>query len=324
MKIESIFGPVQGSLNDFERAFTEVLHSDIQLANQVVNYIAGLKGKRLRPALVFLASQLHGERNPDSMRAAIVVELLHTATLVHDDVVDSSDLRRGKPTVNSIWDNRVSVLVGDLLFSRTLTALLNLNSPAALAIISEAANRITEGELMQVEHEHDYNVSEPVYFDLVAKKTAALFSACCELGALAMGDNAETRGRMKQFGENLGIAFQIKDDLLDYTGKAAVLGKPVANDIRENKVTLPLIYALAASPAELCQRIVAMIEKEEMDESEIDEVVSFVDDAGGLDYAEGMARNYSDAALAILDLYAPSETRDSLTKLVQFAIAREN
>ncbi len=324
MKIDSFSGPVQGPLHDFERALTEVLYSDIPLANQVVHYISGLKGKRLRPALVFLASRLHGEVTENSMRAAIVVELLHTATLVHDDVVDSSDLRRGKPTINSIWDNRISVLVGDLLFSRTLTALLNLKSQSALGIISEAANRITEGELMQVEHEHDYSVSEPVYFDLVAKKTAALFSSSCELGALAVRDEAGARERMKQFGECLGIAFQIKDDLLDYAGDVSKLGKPVANDIRENKVTLPLIHALAAATPDQRERIVALLEKKNMDEEDILTVVSFVREIGGLEYAEGIARQYGNAALEILNSYPESEARGSLIALVRFAISREN
>jgi octaprenyl-diphosphate synthase len=324
VKIDSIAGPIQGPLHDFERAFKEILQSDIPLANQVVNYIAALKGKRLRPVLVFLASKLHGEVTDHSMRAAIVVELLHTATLVHDDVVDGSDLRRGKPTVNSVWDNRISVLVGDLLFSRTLNALLGLQSQSALQIISDMANRITEGELMQVEHEHDYQISEAVYFDLVAKKTAALFSASCELGALAVRDDLESRRRMKEFGENLGIAFQIKDDLLDYAGEVAVLGKPVASDIRENKITLPLIHALASSPADESGQIVAVLEKPELGDEDIRAVISFVRGAGGLEYAETMARHYCDTAAEILEQYAPSETRDSLMTLVRFAISREN
>lgn len=324
MKIESIAGPVQGPLTDFERAFVEVLSSDVPLANQVVNYISGLKGKRLRPLLVFLTSQLHGQVNAAAMRAAVVVELLHTATLVHDDVVDSSDLRRGKPTVNSIWDNRISVLIGDLLFSRTLSALLSLESQAALGIISITANRITEGELMQVEHEHDYGLSEPVYFNLVAKKTAALFSASCELGALAIADDPAARERMKQFGEYLGIAFQIKDDLLDYAGDVVKLGKPVANDIRENKVTLPLIRALATAPAAERERIAALLEKVEMGEEEIQSVVEFVHRHGGLEYAEAIARQYGDAALEILNGYPESGARTSLMTLVRFAISREN
>jgi len=323
VKIDSIFAPIEGLLHDFEHAFQEILQSEIPLANQVVHYIAGLKGKRLRPALVFLASRLHGTVTPNSMRAAIVVELLHTATLVHDDVVDTSELRRGKPTVNSIWDNRISVLVGDLLFSRTLNALLALHSQPALGIISEMANRITEGELMQVEHEHDYQISEPVYFDLVAKKTAALFAASCELGALAVEDAPVARQRMKDFGENLGIAFQIKDDLLDYAGDAAVLGKPVANDIRENKITLPLIYAFAHAAQEETGRIVALLEQPDLADDDVRAIVTFVRDRGGLEYAEQMAQRYCSTAVAILECYAPSEVRDALMTLVDFAISRE-
>ncbi len=324
MIIDAITPSVKTQLQEFEGSFADMLRSQVPLADKVVQYISKLKGKRLRPALVFLTGQLHGVLNEKSMDAAIVVELLHTATLVHDDVVDNSALRRGHPTVNSVWDNRISILVGDLLFSRTLTAVLNLKSQEALSILSETANRITEGELLQVEHARDYRIEEPVYYDLVAKKTAALFSACCELGALAADASAEHREQMKKFGECLGIAFQIKDDLLDYAGDVNLLGKPVGNDIRENKVTLPLIYTLAHSDEDKRNEIIRVLEQDETSEDNIRNIVQHVQEMGGLAYAEKVARSYADQAFAILHSYPESQAQASLITLVHFAISREN
>jgi len=323
VNLDAIFAPAQEPLAQFEVSFAEILHSQIPLAEQVVRYISALKGKRMRPLMVFLSSQLHGAVNQKSIGAAIVVELLHTATLVHDDVVDNSVLRRGKPTVNHLWDNRISVLVGDLLFSRTLTAVLDLHDQAALGILSETANRITEGELMQLERGQEYTLEEADYFDLVAKKTAALFSASCELGALAVTADAGARQRMKLFGEHLGIAFQIKDDLLDYMGEIDKLGKPVGNDIRENKITLPLIYALNQADVKTRDAILQLLQAKEIGEDQIQTIVQFVRNAGGLDYAQSVAGRLAQQANEILAVYPDSESKYALTQLVQFSIQRE-
>ncbi len=309
-------------MHEFESAFEQVLHSNISLAEQVIRYIAGRKGKRLRPLLVFLSARLHGQTTAKTMEAGVIVELLHTATLIHDDVVDESTLRRGSPTVNHLWNNKISVLIGDFLFSRTLTALVGLQDPEALAIISEAANRITEGELIQIDHDHDYEMGENVYFDLVSKKTAALFSAACALGAWSVADGFESQSKMRLFGENLGIAFQIKDDLLDYVGETAKLGKPTGNDIRENKVTLPLIHALARAGNSRRQEILRLLESG-VDEDGIRKVVAFVNDFGGVDYSTRTAKEYGEKACAILQTYPASETKTCLNTLVEFAINRE-
>ncbi len=322
MDITKILAPVQSDMREFEPAFEQVLHSDISLAEEVIRYIAGRKGKRLRPLLVFLSARLHGHTTAKTMQASVIVELLHTATLIHDDVVDESTLRRGSPTVNHLWSNKISVLIGDFLFSRTLTALVGLKDYDALAIISEAANRITEGELIQVDHDHDYEMGEDVYFDLVSKKTAALFSAACSLGAWSVADGAEARLKMRLFGEYLGIAFQIKDDLLDYIGETAKLGKPTGNDIRENKVTLPLIYALAHAEHSRRMEILDLLESG-VDETGIQKVVSFVNDHGGVDYSTRIAKEYGEKACNILQTYPGSEIRTCLNELVEFAINRE-
>ncbi|MBN2355604.1 polyprenyl synthetase family protein, partial [candidate division KSB1 bacterium] len=229
-----------------------------------------------------------------------------------------------KPTVNNLWDNRISVLVGDLLFSRTLTAVLSLKDQDALAILEETANRITEGELLQIECGQDFAINETTYLDLISKKTATLFSASCELGAIAVSDDAACRRRMRDFGENLGIAFQIKDDLLDYIGDAKKLGKPIGNDIRENKITLPLIYALSRAEQGKKDEIYRILEKENMTVTQAQSVVHFVQDMGGLEYAQGMADSYAQKASTILNAYPESQKLDVFKQLVQFAIEREN
>jgi len=324
VNIEEIFAPVKNELEQFEIKFNNALHSDVPLADQVVRYISKRRGKRLRPVLVFLSGKLHGEVTPKTMNASIVIELLHTATLVHDDVVDNSDLRRGSPTVNNLWDNKISVLVGDLLFSRTLTAMLELYDLEALAILSDAAKLVTEGELLQIELDHDFEMDEGTYFDLISKKTAALFEASCELGALSIKNDSESRLRMKKFGKNLGIAFQIKDDLLDYIGSSTKIGKPTGNDIRENKVTLPLIYALANAKASDRQRILDIMDQEDRNDEEINQIINFVKERGGVDYSFAIAKSYAEKAQNILNAYPESEIRTTLKNLVDFAVNREN
>ena len=324
MNAETIFAPVHKELELFEEQFTHLLQSDIPLADQVIRYIAKHKGKRLRPVLVFLSGKLHGEITPKTMSASIVVELLHTATLVHDDVVDDSDLRRGSPTVNSLWNNKVSVLVGDLLFSRTLTTMLDLQDLEALAILSEAAKLVTEGELLQIERDHDFDMDESIYFDLISKKTAALFRVSCELGALSIKNDMESRKRMRELGHNLGIAFQIKDDLLDYVGNQKKIGKPTGNDIRENKVTLPLIYALAKASSADKKAILDILDQDDISDEQIARVVDFVKKLGGVDYSIAVARNYAEKAQQVLDFYPDSEIKTTLKNLVDFAVNRES
>ncbi len=317
-------GPVERQLLDFEKAFADLLHSRIPLAEEVVRYVAGLRGKRLRPLLVFLSAELHGATTEKTMLAALVVEMLHTATLVHDDVVDNSNLRRGSPTVNHLWDNRISVLIGDLLFSRTLSAMLKLEDKQALALLTETTDRITEGELLQIENHGDAELDEAAYLDLIGKKTAALLSASCALGCLSVTQNQAQIENMKQMGENLGIAFQIKDDLLDYTGDVAKLGKPVGNDLRDHKITLPLIYALQQADAAERERVLSWMKQENLDEDIIQRLIAFAVKYQGLAYADRIAEKYARQASQQLDEYPDSTIKTSLKKLIEFAINREN
>lgn len=321
--MENVIEPVRRELADFEIAFEKLLHSDIPLAEKVVRYIAKHKGKRLRPILVFLSGRLMGELNGKTMSAGIVVELLHTATLVHDDVVDDSDLRRGYATVNNLWTNKISVLVGDLLFSRTLSTILDIKDHDALEIFSKTAKEITEGELLQIERDHDYEMDELVYFDLISKKTASLFGASCELGALTVNASFEERDRMRTFGRNLGVAFQIKDDLLDYIGDEKKLGKPRGNDIRENKVTLPLIFTLKNVSKAEKEKILAILNNGELVDDRISQIVELVNHNGGVDYSLAIARQYGEKALNILECYPDSEFKSALQNLVEFTIIRE-
>jgi len=323
VNINEIISPVKEELDEFENTFVNFLHSNVPLVEQIVQYISTKRGKRLRPMLVFMAAKLHGEITAKTLSASIVIEMLHTATLIHDDVVDESSQRRGSPTVNNVWNNKISILVGDFLFSKTLTGMLDLRDIEAMAILSEAAKLITEGELLQIAHDQDFAMDESVYFDLVSRKTAALFSAACELGALTTGANGESREKMKEFGENLGIAFQIKDDLLDYIGIEEELGKPTGNDIREKKVTLPLIFALSHSSRENRNAILDKLDKDIQGEEEIADVVEFVRENGGIDYSMDTANNYGQKAIKILEEYSNSELTPYLKELVIFAIHRE-
>jgi octaprenyl-diphosphate synthase len=323
VNITQFSAPVKSELDKLEQLFEQTLHADVPLVEQVMQYVATLHGKRLRPLLVFLTAKMIGEVTEQSLKAGLVVELLHTATLIHDDVVDHSTLRRGVPTVNSIWTNKISVLIGDYLFSRTLSAMVDIGDLRSLNILSQTAKRITQGELLQIERGGDFKMDESVYFRLVSDKTGSLFSASCQLGALSANANDSAVQLMSQFGENLGIAFQIKDDLLDYTGSTQKLGKPTGKDIRENNITLPLIHALRKANNNISSSIIKTLEAG-VDENGVEEIISFVRDYGGLEYSHQVASDYATKAAEFLNGYQPSQAKQSLEALVDFAVVREN
>lgn len=322
MDIEHISVPVQKELDQLEQLFEQTLHSDVPLVEEVVRYIASFRGKRLRPLVLFLIAKMLGEANEKSVKAGLVVELLHTATLVHDDVVDHSALRRGEATVNSIWTNKISVLVGDYLFSRVLSTMVGLGDLRSISILSQTAKRITQGELLQIERDGDFDMEESVYFQLVSDKTGALFSASCQLGALSVNAGNEAIELMSRFGENLGIAFQLKDDLLDYIGSSKIMGKPTGSDIKENKITLPLIHALDKAEKNVQSRIINTLQAG-VNENEVDKIVEFVKDYGGLEYGRQIAGEYAAKARESLTGYIPSRAKESLEAIVDFTIERE-
>ena len=327
MSLKEICQPIKADLESYEIEFRGLLKSHVFLVDKVIQYIIANKGKRLRPILVILASRLHNSNgkvlDSRNLRAAAIMELLHTASLVHDDVVDSSDQRRGLPSVNSIWKNKVSVLMGDYLFSKALLAMLSLRSMRAYEIISETAERMAQGELLGVERSKDFRLEEETYFRLIADKTASLLAAACQLGAVSSSDDEQDIDSMKTFGENLGIAFQIRDDLLDILGKEKKTGKPIGNDIRDNKVTLPLIYALRQARKSDARRIIRMIKRNPR-RQEIKEIFAFVEQHGGIDYAMKKADEYIELANQALERYPDTPYKASLQKLVAFITTRES
>ncbi len=324
MSLKEIYGPIEDDLSAYEIEFKNLLKSNVFLIDKVVRYIIANKGKRLRPILVILTSRLHDCAKLDSknLKAAAIMELLHTASLVHDDVIDNSHQRRGVPSINSIWKNKVSVLMGDYLFSKSLLAMLSLESLRAFEIISETAERMSQGELLGQERGRDYWMEEEVYYKLIADKTASLLAAACQLGAVSTTKKEEHIVAMRQFGENLGIAFQIRDDLLDILGVEKTTGKPLGNDIRENKITLPLLHALKQAKKKEARRIIRMI-KRNANKKEIGEIIHFVESHGGIQYAMGKAQEFSGKALQSLDQYPESPYKVALTKLVTFITSRE-
>jgi octaprenyl-diphosphate synthase len=321
--IDHIAAPVQGELEEFELAFTDRLQSTVPLAAQVITYISRRKGKRLRPLLVFLSAKLHGELTEKTMTSSIIIEMLHTATLIHDDVVDESELRRGVPTINNVWNNKVSVLIGDFLFSRTLTNMVDLRDFNALAVLTQAAENITEGELLQIANKNSIEIDEITYFDLIFKKTASLFSAASQLGVLSTAHSEQNRRSMMSFGENLGMAFQIRDDMLDYTGNKNTLGKPTGNDIRENKITLPLIFALSNASQSDRKSIYDILERDIKRTEDIDDIIDFVRAHDGDKASFKIAEKYAQEALKYLADYQDSSIKECLIHLVKFAINRE-
>jgi len=308
-------------LKTFEKKFAEAVKSDAPLLDTIMRYVIKRKGKQLRPMFVFLSAKLHGEVNEATYRAAALVELLHTATLVHDDVVDDSPERRGFFSINALWNKKIAVLVGDYLLSKGLLLSTENNDFEHLHILSEAVKKMSEGELLQLEKARKLNLKEDIYFEIIRNKTASLLASACGVGAYSTSKDAEITNKMKEFGEKVGVAFQIKDDLFDYGNEN--IGKPTGNDIKEKKLTLPLIYTLNKISATERRRIIYIIKNENTNAKKVKEVIAAVVAAGGISYATEKMNEYRDAALAILHTFAPGETRDALEQLVRYTTDRK-
>ncbi len=314
--------PVKKEMAEFEAYFSKTMRSEIPLLNIILNYILRRKGKQMRPLLVFLTTKLNGAITESTYVAATFIELLHTASLVHDDVVDDAHERRGALSINALWNSKIAVLVGDYMLTKGMLISIEKNRFDMLEIVSEAVKSMSEGELLQLQKARKLNIKEEDYFKIIISKTAALLSACTACGARSVTDDAETIQLMKDFGENIGIAFQIRDDLLDYEG-TGLTGKTVGNDIKEKKITLPLIHALEQSPNLKKRHILGIVKSKKKTKSEINEVISFVTDYGGMEYAVLKMNQYRDKALAILDSYPDSEVKNSLKDFVQYTTSRE-
>lgn len=320
--LETIQQPIKSELAELENRFNSLIHSEIDIINEIFHYIVASKGKRMRPMLLFLCSGLTGKPTNESYEAALIVELLHTATLIHDDVVDNSDLRRGRPSVNSLWENKISVLIGDFLFAEVLNRLNRLNNPTMTQIVTDVTKQMSQGELLQMERAHDFQMDEKTYFRLISDKTASLIAATCQLGALTSRGNDEQHvENLKLFGESLGIAFQIKDDLLDFYGNEDALGKPIGKDILENIITLPVLYGLKQSNEKSREEILSILQNGK--DNSLDKIISFARDTGGIDYAENTAQRYINKAQECMERYSDSPYKKSLSLLSNFITSRE-
>lgn len=314
--------PVKEEMAQFEAYFGRTMQSKIPLLKIILNYIFRRKGKQMRPLLVFLSAKLNGEIGEPTYVAATLIELLHTASLVHDDVVDNANERRGALSINALWNSKIAVLVGDYMLTKGMLISIEKNRIDMLELASEAVKSMTEGELLQLQKARKLNIREEDYFRIIKGKTAALISACTACGARSATSNPDTIQLMKELGESIGIAFQIRDDLLDYEGNG-LTGKISGNDIREKKITLPLIYSLEEASLSRKRHILHIIGNNKKSRSEVDEVIRFVSENGGMEYAALRMNQYRDKALAILDTYPESEVKESLREFVRYTVSRD-
>lgn len=321
MDIDVIRNLISAELEAFESKFNDAVKSNIPLLDRVMHYIVKRKGKQIRPMFVFLSAKLGGEVNDSTHRTAALVELLHTATLVHDDVVDDALERRGFFSINALWKNKIAVLVGDYLLSKGLLLSLDNHDYEVLQILSTAVKEMSEGELMQMEKTRKLDIKESLYFDIIRRKTASLLASSCAAGFYSSTGDKELAEKMRLFGEKTGIAFQIKDDLFDY-GQNKV-GKPTGIDIREKKMTLPLIYTLAHATPSVKRHLIYIVKNKGKDKEKVNEVVSEVVRHGGIEYAEQKMAEYQQQAFDILYTFPPGPIRDGLEQLVKYTTERK-
>jgi len=313
--------PIEAELEEFDRFFKDAMRSKVGLIDLIARYIIRQKGKKVRPLLVLLSAKLCGEINASSYRAATLVEILHTATLVHDDVVDDADTRRGLASINAVWKNKVAVLMGDYLLSRGLLLSLENKDYFFLNSTSNAVKRMSEGELLQIQKSRQLDNDESTYLQIISDKTASLFSTCTEIGAASTTEDANVRGLMREYGHNVGMAFQIQDDLLDYLGRKSVIGKPTGIDIKEKKLTLPLIYALQHAPSKDARQALRLV-KNGARQKETKWVLDFVRQNGGIEYSVKKAEEFGMQATHNLSTFGDSLAKEALADFVEFVLAR--
>ncbi len=319
-KVDNLKAPIEKELEQFEQKFREVMRSHVSLLDKVNYYIYQRKGKQVRPMFIFLAAKMCGEVTEATYIGASLVELLHTATLVHDDVVDDSYERRGFFSVNALWKNKIAVLVGDYFLSKGLLLALDTRNYNLLHITSTAVKRMSEGELLQMEKARKLDIDESIYFEIIKNKTASLIAAACEVGAASTTDDAELIEKMRQIGEYIGISFQIKDDLFDY-GEADI-GKPRGIDIKERKMTLPLIYTLNNATSAEKKWIINIVKNHNEDKPKVDELIKFIKAKGGIKYTEDMMYEYKHRAFDIIKTIENSEAKTGLIDLVNYITER--
>ncbi|MCL4817125.1 MAG: polyprenyl synthetase family protein [Flavobacteriales bacterium] len=320
-KLEQIKAPVAEQMDGFEDWFRQSMKSNVALLDKITHYIVKRKGKQIRPLFVFLSAKLHGQPGESSFTAASLIELLHTATLVHDDVVDDAHLRRGFFSVNALWKNKIAVLVGDYLLSKGLLLSVDKKEYRLLQIVSNSVREMSEGELLQIEKARRLDIKEPIYFEIIRQKTASLIASCCACGAASVSASDEVVEKMRLFGEYVGIAFQIKDDLFDY-GSDISIGKPTGIDIKEKKMTLPLIYALNQAPSSEKRKIINMVKNHNQNPKKVKEVIQYVIKSGGIEYTRNKMLEYRNKAIELLLTFPQNEARNSLQDLVNYTVER--
>ena len=321
--VEQIKEPIYAEMEMFEEKFTASMSSKVALLNRITHFIVNRKGKQMRPMFVFLTAKMlnNGSVNDRTYRGASVIELIHTASLVHDDVVDDSNMRRGFFSINALWKNKIAVLVGDFMLSKGMLLCIENNDFDLLKIISVAVREISEGELLQIEKARKLDITEEVYYNIIRQKTATLLAACCAMGAQTVQDNVDLVEKMRLFGEYIGMAFQIKDDLFDY-GETAI-GKPTGIDIKEQKMTLPLIHTLNTVSTPEKNWLIQSVKHHNRDKKRVKEVIKRVKAAGGLSYAEKKMEEYRQKALSILLEFPKDDYRDALELMVNYVISRK-
>ena len=322
LRLEDIKAPIAREMEDFEQKFRSSMKTKVLLLDKIMSYIVKRKGKQMRPMFVFLSAGACGTISESTFRGASLIELVHTASLVHDDVVDNSNYRRGFFSVNALWKNKIAVLVGDFLLTRGLFLALEHKDYDLLGICTEAVKEMSEGELLQMEKARHLDIREDVYYEIIRQKTASLIASCCAVGARSVNAPTDVVDKMKLFGQHVGMAFQIKDDLFDY-GEDEI-GKPLGIDIKEKKMTLPLIYALSKSSWLEKRRIISIIKNESEKPKKVKEVIDFVKKSGGIEYANEVMNSYHQKASDMLATLPDSVYKKSLWQLVQFTIDRKN
>ena len=323
LSLKEISNPVKAELDRFDDIFKEALRSNVGLVDLVARYIIRQKGKKIRPLLVLLSAKISGGVTKRTYRGAALVELLHTATLIHDDVVDDANKRRGMWSINALFKNKVAVLMGDYLLSRGLMISVDGKDYDFLGVTTNAVKRMSEGELLQIQKTRKLDIDEETYFKVISDKTASLLETCCSIGAMSTTDNKDYIEAMRNFGHSLGMSFQIRDDILDYEGKSNLIGKPVGGDIKEKKITLPLIYSLNNVSSSEAARIKKIL-KNGNDKTKVKDIMQFVHENNGIDYALKVAEKYSDEAKDSLNIFPDSQIKLSLQALVDFVTARKN
>lgn len=321
MKVDEIIAPVKSEMSEFEDRFRESMKSQAPLLDKVTHYIIKRKGKQMRPLFIFLTAKMLGEVSDKTYDAANLVELLHTASLVHDDVVDDANERRGFFSVNALWKNKIAVLVGDYMLSKILLLSIERENQQLLAVVARAVREMSEGELLQIEKARKLDITEEVYYEVIRQKTASLIATCCEAGAISV-DRMDQTENMKLFGETVGLAFQVKDDIFDY-GEPGNIGKPTGLDIRERKMTLPLIYVLNNSPKEVRKELINIVKRHNENPKKVQRAVKLVIEHGGIDYAHKKMLELKEKALDMLKDIPDSDAKTALVGLVEYTTNRK-